>query len=155
MDRSSLPFPLNDNVIEAGFCWGEYEVTLDTGPRIRLPRSVVKVLKDHEVCRLWRYPDPTGPRIIICPEQSRLTYMKLAEQHLPASMESGEAYRKYICTGEVVLFRDHGRISITAVCNKHMDVVAGQQVVIVGTGLWYEVWKQDEWLGNSNRGMNK
>jgi len=136
--------PLNDRIFKNGFRWGEYEVTVDIGPRIRLPRPVVKVLKDQKVRRLWRYPDPTGPRVIICPEQSRLTYVKLAKQHLPASMESGEAYRKYICAGEVVLFRDHGRISITTVCNKHMVMIAGQPVVIVGTGLWYEVRKQDD-----------
>jgi hypothetical protein len=57
--------PLNDDILKSGFCWSEYEVTVDVGPRIRLPRSIIKVLKDHGVNELWRFPDPTGPRMII------------------------------------------------------------------------------------------
>lgn len=70
--------------------------------------------------------------MIICPDQNRLTYVKVAKQHLPTAMGSDEAYRTYICAGEVIPFRGHGRISIAAKFNREFKVVAGQQVVILG-----------------------
>jgi DNA-binding transcriptional regulator/RsmH inhibitor MraZ len=38
-------------------------------------------------------------------------------------------------------------VSITLVFNEHIKVVAGEQVVIVGAGQWYELWRQDDWSG--------
>jgi DNA-binding transcriptional regulator/RsmH inhibitor MraZ len=142
-----MPLPLDDKSVEKGYCLGEYEVTVDVGPRIRLPRPILKVLKDHKVLEVWRYPDPTGQRMVICPAQNRLTYIKLAKQHLPESIEPDEANRRFICTGEPVNLSDHGQVSITLACNRNLNIVAGQQVVIIGVGHWYEVWRQDDWLG--------
>jgi DNA-binding transcriptional regulator/RsmH inhibitor MraZ len=141
-----MPLPLDDNVVEDGFCWGLYEVTVDRGPRIRLPAGIIKVLESHKVKELWLYPDPTGRRLIICPEQNRPTYIAAAKQNLPDSMEPDEAYRKFICAGEAIPFRGHGRISIAVKFNRDFKAEAGQQVVIVGTGPWYELWRQDDWF---------
>lgn len=147
--------PLNGDIFESGFCWGEFEVTLDAGPRIRLPRAVIKVLKEHKVRQLWRFPDPTGPRMIICPGQNRQNYIEVAKQNFPASMEAGEAYRKFICTSKPVTLSDHGKVSITSVCNRHLKVTAGQRVVLVGVGPWYEVWRQDDWRASEKDGIEK
>jgi len=137
--------PKNDDNLTNGFCWSFYEVTVDKGPRIRLPAAIIKVLQVHKVTQLWLFSDPTGPRLIICPEQNRPTYVKLAKQNLPASMEFGEAYRHFICTAEAILFKGHGRISIAAKLNREFKAEVGRQVVIVGLGLWYELWRQDDW----------
>ena len=142
--------PINDAIVTDGFCWGLYEATVDAGPRIRLPRAIIRILKQRKVEQLWLYPDPTGPRLIICPGQSRPAYMEAAQENLPKSLEPGEAYRKFICAGECIAFRDHGRVSITAQFNREFKAEAGEQVVIVGVGLWYELWRQDDWLGSSS-----
>lgn len=136
---------LDDDIVRDGFCWGLYEITADKGPRIRLPATVIRVLQEHKVTQLCLFPDPTAPRLIICPEQNRRTYIKAVKQNLPASIESDEGYRKFICAGEAIPFRGHGRISIAAKFNREFKVVAGHQVVILGTGLWYELWRQDDW----------
>ena len=142
--------PLNDDIIKKGFCWGEYEVTVDTGPRIRLNRPIIRGFKGHKVKKIWRYLDPTGPRMIICPAQHREIYIKAAMQNFPSVMGVEEAYRKFICTGEPVLLKDHGRISITEIFNQHIKITSGQQVVILGVGLWYEVWKRNDRMRKAN-----
>lgn len=141
-----MPLPLDDKSVEKGYCFGEYEVTVDVGPRIRLPRPMLKILKERKVQEVWRYPDPTGPRMVICPAQNRLTYIKLVKQHLPESIESDKANRRFICTGEPVILGEHGRVSITSTCKRNIHIEAGQEVVIIGVGLWYEVWRKDDWL---------
>lgn len=145
MLKVTAMLPLDNESLTNGFCRSFYEVTIDKGPRIRLPAAIIKVLQEHKVTQLWLYSDPTGPRLIICPEQNRPIYVKLAKQNLPASMEFGEAYRHFICTAETIPFRDHGRISTAAKINREFKAEVGQQVVIVGTGLWYELWRQDDW----------
>jgi DNA-binding transcriptional regulator/RsmH inhibitor MraZ len=139
-------FSVNDASLEGGFCWGEFEITVDTGPRIRLPRSVIQTLNSHKVKELWRFPDPTGPRMIICPGQKRQAYIEVAKQNFPTQLEAGEAYRRFICTGTQVILRDHGKVSITAACNRSLKVEAGEQVSLVGVGPWYELWRGDDWF---------
>jgi len=51
--------PIDHNLVENGFCCGQYDVTVDDGPRIRLPRFVVRTLKQNKVAKLWRFTDPT------------------------------------------------------------------------------------------------
>ncbi len=150
VDGSKMLLPFDDKVLNKGFCWGVYESTVDVGPRIRLSRAIVKVLKRHKVSELWRYPDPTGRRIIICPSRSRLTYIKAAKQNLPSSMELEQAYRKFICSGEPIPFKEHGKVSITTGCNENLRITVGQQVVIVGVGFWYEVCRLDDWTNSLN-----
>lgn len=138
----------NDDDTTGGFCWGVAEITVDQGPRIRLPAAIANTLTEHEVTNLWLYGDPTGPRLIICPGQFREKYIQLAKSHFPTSLETAEAYRIFICTGTNVPWRHHGRISITTLFNRKLKVASGERVVIIGTGLWYEVWRQEDWLTN-------
>jgi DNA-binding transcriptional regulator/RsmH inhibitor MraZ len=144
----------NDDNFKDGFCWELFEATVDEGPRIRLPRAIIRVFEKNKVEMLWLYSDPTGPRLILCPEQNRQTYLKLAQQNLPKSIEEGKAYRHFICSGRGIEFRHHGRVSIASINNKNIgekkefQVQVGGQVVIVGVGLWYELWLQDDWFNN-------
>jgi hypothetical protein len=41
--------PLDDDILRDGFCWGLCEITVDRGPRIRLPKAVIKIMKQHKV----------------------------------------------------------------------------------------------------------
>ena len=68
-----MTLPIDDKLIETGFCLGAHDVTVDIGPRIRLPKAVLRVLPDRGVGDVWIYPDPTGPRLIVCPDLSRPT----------------------------------------------------------------------------------
>jgi hypothetical protein len=53
---------LDDDILRDGFCWGlYYEVTMDTRPRMRLPRSIIKVFQQHKVQKAWLYQ---GKRIL-------------------------------------------------------------------------------------------
>jgi DNA-binding transcriptional regulator/RsmH inhibitor MraZ len=146
-----MDLPLDNDNLPDGFYWGIHEVTVDEGPRIRLPAAIVRTLSEHRVRELWLYPDPAGPGLIICPDPSRAQYIKLAKRHLPSSMKPADAYRKFICTGERVELRDHGRLSLTTAFHPRLRVARGEQVVILGTGLWYEVWRQDDWLAKDPR----
>jgi DNA-binding transcriptional regulator/RsmH inhibitor MraZ len=147
-----MSLPIDEKLFAEGYCVGEYEITVDVGPRVRLPRAVLRVLKEHKVRQLWRFPDPSGPRMILCPAQDRLTYIEVAKQNFPASMEAAEAYRKYICTGRPMPLSNSGNLSITSAYNRYLKITAGQRVVLVGVGLWYELWHEDDWAAE---GSNK
>jgi DNA-binding transcriptional regulator/RsmH inhibitor MraZ len=138
--------PVDDKLFAKGFCLGVYEVTVDAGPRIRLPRPVARILLDREVERVWVFPDPTGPRLIICPDCSRRIYIKVAQENLPKSSPAGKAYREFICDGRPIALRDHGWISVASFSSEGFTAGADDSVVIVGTGLWYELWRQDDWF---------
>ena len=88
--------------------------------------------------------------MIICPGQNRHIYIKVAKKNLPANMNPGKAYRKFICVSTLVRISDHGKVSIPSAINKHIKIKAGEQVVIVGVGQWYELWHKDDWLGDGN-----
>lgn len=141
-----MEFLLDDDAFRNGFCWGIHEITVDQGPRIRLPAAVVRTLTEHKVITVWLYPDPESSCLIICPDQSRQQYIKLAKSRLPSSMKSADAYRSFIWAGQPVALRGHGRLSITMVFNRRLTVAKGEQVILLGTGLWYELWRRDDWL---------
>ncbi len=134
------------------FCFGEYEVVIDDGPRIRLPRPIVKGLHEHRVRQLWRFADPTGPRMILCPDCFRNIYIETASQNLPKSMPAEDAYLKYICTGMKMecALPNQNKIRITAICQKHINVKPGQRLVIIGTGFWFTTLRLDDWLRIAN-----
>jgi hypothetical protein len=66
-------------------------------------------------------------------------------------MDSGEAYRKFVCAGMPVTFAEHGKVSIISAFKRYFDVEAGQQVVLIGVGPWYELWCQDDWLNGNDK----
>lgn len=136
---------LDDSIFKDGFYWGQYEVSVDTGPRVRLNKPIVDMLKKRKVRQLWEYPDPSGPRIILCPPHHQLTYIELAKQHLSQSPDFEKAVRKFIFAGTLVSIDNQGRILITRACRKHLKIEATDSMVIIGTGLWYELWREDDW----------
>ncbi len=136
-----------DPKIQNGFCYGFHEITVDRGPRLRLPRAIIQELKQQKVNEIWRYPDPSGRRMILVPHKFRLSYVDTAGEYILEHFSDKEqAYRSYIYSGTSVDIKKHGKISIIASCNKKLQVEEGQRIVILGTGLWYEVWKQSDWL---------
>jgi len=106
--------PVNNNNLEKGFCCGICEVSVDSGPRIRLKKGTVELLKKHKVQQLWQYADPTGHRIVLCPPQYRSTYIEVAKQHLLQSMDAEIALRKFIFSGEMVSLDRQGADSNSA-----------------------------------------
>lgn len=142
--------PPNDILFKEGYCIGIYESTLDQGPRLRLPRAILKVLQEHNVLQIWRFPDLSGPRMILCPDEHRGSYIESVTQMLSTLADPDMAYRRFLSAGMPVMMNNHGRIPITAVISNHMKVTPDDSVVIVGLGLWYEVWKFDDWLKASD-----
>lgn len=131
--------------LENGFCRGVDSVSVDRGPRIRLKQRVIEILKKHKVKVLWEYPDPTGPRVILCPGQHRAAYLEVAQKHLPESMAVELACRKFILSGQRVTLDVQGRVSIIGICQEHFEVKATDVVYVVGAGLWYELWREKDW----------
>ena len=54
-----------------------YEVTVDHGPRIRLPRPMVKTLRSDGVKEIILFPDPYEKRLILCPDKYCNSYVKM------------------------------------------------------------------------------
>ena len=150
-DRFRMALPLDDRMFEEGYCIGIYEATVDQGPRIRLPRPVVKVLQERKVHELWRFPDPSGRRMILCPSEHRKCYIQRIKEEFSEVEDPGLAYRRYLCSGTPIAMKNHGRVSIVSAVRNHMLVEAGEVVVILGAGYWYELWKQDDWLNASDK----
>ena len=136
--------PLLDNkIFDEGFCWGEDEATITDGDRLRLNDDIVDVLKKHKVKTLYRFPDPTGAKVILCPPKYHVIYMKTAEQKLPKDMDRDEAYRKFIFSGKLAAVKMYNRIRIPKTCMKRAKLKTGTRVVILGVGYWYELWREE------------
>jgi DNA-binding transcriptional regulator/RsmH inhibitor MraZ len=136
---------LYDCIVYNGFFWGEYEVTVDCGPRIRLPKSILDVLRKHKIKEIWRYPAIMGHGVILCPDRFQKEYINLILKQIEQHPFPQDAYRMYICAGECISLNSSGRISITKTCNDTFRIKSGDQIVILGTGMYYEMWPFDEW----------
>lgn len=79
--------PPDDNILERGFCLGNFEATIDATFRLRLNKQIVSILREHSIFSVWRYPDPTRRQFILCPSINRLAYLKIAQKFLPESMD--------------------------------------------------------------------
>lgn len=133
------------NIIEDGFCWGRFEVTLDAALRIRLSKGIQTVLSKNKVNHLWQFPDPAREGLILCPPLNRKQYIETAMSHFTEENREA-AYREYICTGEPATIDKQGRISFTSACIEHSRIKPGQSVFLLGVGMWYELWDYDQWL---------
>lgn len=133
--------PLDNESTKNEVCRGEYNLTVDNGPRLRLPKEIVKSLIEHKVKILWVYYDPSGPRLIFCPDKFRDTYLKIAEACFPENMDIQEAYRTYICTGKPWVIKNHGKISVGTFKLNEKKLERGNQVNLLGIGQWYELSK--------------
>lgn len=145
--------PENNKDFEKGFCCGTYQISIDSGHRVRLKKSTVKLLLKHKVDQLWQYPDPTGPRVILCPSQFRSIYIELAKKHLPESMDPEIALRKFISSGEPICIDSQGRIPILSVCQEQFKVEGTDVVIIVGMAFWFEIWHEKDWQVNDGNSL--
>ena len=135
-----MTLPIDDNIFHKGFCRGEYEITVEQGPRIRLPREIVKVLIDHKIRIMLVYRDPTGTGLILCPNKFQGAYEKIAKANFPASLEFQEAYRKFICSVKEWPVKKHGKITVG---KEYVPIAQGQRLTILGAGCWYELSRKD------------
>jgi len=135
----------NEDILREGFCVGVHYASVDRGYRIRLCKAIIEVMRQHKVQQLWEFPDPTGPRLILCPPQFRNAYVEIAKQNLSAALETEVAYRKFIYAGQPVSFGAQGRILIKQAFRGHLKVKATDDVVLFGTGGWYELWPEKDW----------
>ena len=141
---------LNDNIFNKGFCKGHYLVTVDHGPRIRLPVATVHTFEEQEIELIFLFLDPSGPRLILCPDKCCEIYIQHAKRYFPVSVEIGKAYRKFICTMEPITLRKPYRIQVKAKFNEKIGIKAGDVVIIVGVGHWFEVWQKSDWEGGKD-----
>ena len=128
-----------------GFCWGAYITTVAGEPRLRLNKPIIHILKHHKVRSLWLFSDPTGPRVIICPESKRKTYIELAKRNLPREIDYEVAFRKFICNRQQVFIDQQDRIAFSYTWTDYLNVKPGKCVIFLGVGWWYEVWKEDDY----------
>ena len=143
--------PIDNKTFDKGFCWGEHRATITDGDRLRLNKEIIEVLIKNKVNELWRFPDPTGSRFILCPPQHYTTYLKTAKDNLPRDMDQEKAYRKYIFSGKLARLNKYNRIRITKICLNEAQLTSGNQVVIYGVCLWWEVWRDDKWNGATHK----
>jgi DNA-binding transcriptional regulator/RsmH inhibitor MraZ len=61
-------------------------------------------------------------------------------------MKPVDAYRSLVCAGARRDVRKHGRLSITMTFNQRITVARGGQIVLLGSGLQYELWRRDDGL---------
>lgn len=128
---------LDDNILETGSCFGEYDPKLDDEGRLRLPKEVVDTLRKHGVTSLYRCPDPTGERFVLCPAVHWNAFVEATKKHFADSPDAQDALR-LICRGLEADIDSQGRIRITKPCLDHAKLKACQRVTLRGAGKWYE-----------------
>ncbi len=127
------------------FCWGRFEVQLDESYRIRLNKAIVQNLKSQKVTQLWLYPGLTNKNIILCPPANQKAYRGKTENGISEDQNYDILFRKYIATGQLKSFDTQGRITLTQDCTECLSSKQQTSLVILGMGLWYEVWLFDNW----------
>jgi len=130
--------PLDENTLKTGFCWGQYELRIDDTARLRLCKEITTSLKDQEISRLWRYPDPSGQRFILCPTEHRLRFLREAQKYLKEASDAEEKTR-LLYSGTDAAIDSQGRIRIPKVCLDHVGIEPPQQVILLGVAFWCEV----------------
>jgi DNA-binding transcriptional regulator/RsmH inhibitor MraZ len=73
-----------------------------------------------------------------------LGYVRAIDEELQRSNDQGRGFRKYICSAAPAGIDSQGRICVPEICMSHARLEVGDQVNILGVGLWYEVWKEDK-----------
>ena len=140
--------PPKGNILTKGFCWGEDNCRLDDESRLCFHKENVKRLSDHDVVELYRCPDPTGVRFLLCPPKNWKILAAAIEQHFARSQELDEAMRLW-CSGTPVGIDNQGRIRITAICLNHAKLGPGTRARVLGVGYYYEVSQLQQFSINS------
>lgn len=110
--------PIDDDIFEKGFCFGQYEPKLDDESRLHIPKEVVNSLREHGVTKLYRCPDPTAQRFILCPAENWKAFVEQVKKHFEGSDDSEQAYR-LLCSATAGNIDSQDRIRITKVCLDH------------------------------------
>jgi DNA-binding transcriptional regulator/RsmH inhibitor MraZ len=142
--------PPDDNIFKEGFYKGCCEVTVDHGPRIRLPAKMLRILDNDEVKQIVIFPDPYGRRLIICPDKFYDQYVKLVVGDKKISLKPDRTYRKFICTAETIALQKPCRIQVRPTFNKYLNIKEGDVVIIIAVFFWFEIWKKSEWEKDSD-----
>ena len=137
-DELGMLLPLGDDIFESGFYFGQYDPKIDDESRLHLPKEMVDLLRAHSVQNLYRCPDPTGERFVLCPEADWPTFVEAVKKHFAESPDSEKALR-FLCSGTAAGIDCQGRIRITKACLDHAKIQVGQRVNMLGVGKWYEV----------------
>lgn len=137
--------PTGKNKSETGFCWGQYATVLEGVSRIRIGRDIIRGFKEHKVDVLWLYISPSYPAIVLCPESCREAYIVETKTHFPPTMDPEIAYRKYIGTGRSARYDKQGRVYLPVFCLEHAGIKLEEEVIIIGVGMWYEIWAPKRW----------
>lgn len=135
---SQMLLPLNDEIFEKGYCFGQYEPKIDDESRLRLPKEVFDTLKEHGVTKLYRCPDPTGKRFILCPTEQWKTFVKAVREQFEESPDAEQASR-LLCCSTATDIDGQGRIRITKTCLNRAGLGPDRRVNMLGVGKWYEV----------------
>lgn len=134
---------------DSDFCWGHHELAVDDGPRIRLPSPVQYELVAHGEKAVWTFDVPRdGRRLIICPDGARKRFTEWIMKRVKPQVE-GAAWRRYVCASSKVTLKRLGRVPIGSSIRREFIAKAGDTVVLLGVGPWYELWQHDDWLEDS------
>jgi DNA-binding transcriptional regulator/RsmH inhibitor MraZ len=136
-----MHLPIDDDIFESGFYFGSFDPKVDDESRLHLPRKVVDLLRKYSVQKLYRCPDPTGERFILCPEPEWPTFIKAVRKLFAESPDLEKALR-LLCSGTATEIDRQGRIRITNACLGHAKMKVGQRVNMLGVGRWYEILHQ-------------
>ena len=128
----------DDNIFENGAYFGSFEPKIDDEWRLRLPKKIVNTLGEHGVTKLYRCPDPTGERFILCPAEHWKDFVKAVRKHFAESPDVEKAFRLLYAATHAHI-DSQGRIRITKACLDHAKVGAGDRVSVLGVGKWYEI----------------
>jgi DNA-binding transcriptional regulator/RsmH inhibitor MraZ len=131
-------FPLDNNLLTKGFCWGQFEPKIDDEGRLHLPKEVVNILKDKGITELYRCPDPIYEGFILCPANNWKVFVEAVRKHFKSSNDAEQAFR-LLCCGLPANVDRQGRIGITKPCLVHAKVKSGDRVNMLGVGKWFEI----------------
>jgi DNA-binding transcriptional regulator/RsmH inhibitor MraZ len=127
--------PLRD-----GFFLGTYTSRINSSGKLILVSPFIKPLKEPEIKDLWCYPDPTSPRIILCPSWVREQYIKLAIENFPSTGDPEDHFRKYIFSGTSYPIDFFKRVQISPHCLSHANISPRSSVTLLGMGPWIEIF---------------
>ena len=127
-----------DDILKDDYCRGVLEPKIDDEWRLRLPKEAADMLEEHGVTELYRCPDPTGARFILCPAEHWKTFVDAVKKQFQESPKSDQAWR-LLCAATPAAIDSQNRIRITKICLDHAKLGPGKRVNMLGIGKWYEI----------------
>lgn len=133
---------------QGGFCWTREYFTIGEPRRIYLPAVIRKELEENNVIKLWRFNAFGFKGIVLCPYQSKLLYEQRINNNLKDKKDE-ELYRRdmrrYYYPDGWTHTDAQGRILLTEALIKHANIKYDNEMIIIGTGMWYEIWHVEDY----------